>query len=341
MRDRADQIHSVLERQWAPRQRPPSPCQRCQALAEWGLAPLDVGRVEHAVAVRAVPARLDAGGWAIHEAALEVNDAPRGIPFHDLRHAAVAPATPPRAPLPTCLHGLTTRLANRPYIGAEAVRTTPEGAVCRTAAHPLNEPAHQGQVARSTDLASEPQAGTDHQRQGHPHEVAWRLHAALVGLHMAQITWLFNHILLDRRPLLPCTCPPSRHRPLVEPEGRHDRLQRTTRREPCHHGHDQFSRRTQPGEDRACRSREGLMALLTNKPLRLARVDTAMALADLASGRTCQVRAEDNRGVQAGSPLLALLGSMPRRRIAGPHCCYKCPSPRLRGELPLMLITLR
>jgi hypothetical protein len=55
---------------------------------------------------------------------------------------------------------------------------------------------------------------------------------------------------MDRLPLLPCACLPRRHRPCVKPEGRDDRWPRTALREPCPHGHDQFSRRTQPGEDR-------------------------------------------------------------------------------------------
>src|SRR5215510_2547995 len=135
---------------------------------------------------------------------------------------------------------------------------------------------------------------------------------------MSQITWLLDQILLDRLPLLPCAGPPRCHRPLVEPEGSDDSLQRTTMREQCHHGYNQLSRRTQPVEDRAFRRREGFVALLTDKPLLLARVDTDIALADLASGRTCQVRAKYSRGVHAGSPLLVLLGSMPRRSIAGP-----------------------
>jgi hypothetical protein len=145
--DRADQIHSVLESQWAPRQRPPSPCKRCQPFAECGIEPLDVGRVEHPVAVRAVPERLDAGGCAIHDAALNVNYSPLGIPFHDLRKAEVAPATQPRAPLPTCLHGITKGLANRPYIGAQAVCTKQEWAVGRTTAHPPHKTKKHGDVA--------------------------------------------------------------------------------------------------------------------------------------------------------------------------------------------------
>ena len=125
MIDCADQLPSVLERQGAPRQRPPAPSQRCPAFATGGMAPRAVGRVEHPVAVRALPERLAAGGCALHEAALDVHDSPLGLAWHDLRHAARAPATPPRAPLPTGGHGMTTGLANRPSRGAHAFWTTP------------------------------------------------------------------------------------------------------------------------------------------------------------------------------------------------------------------------
>jgi hypothetical protein len=94
----ADQLHAVLERQGAPRQRLPSPCQRCQACAACGLKPLDLGWGAHPGAVRAAPERLDAGGWAIHDAALEGSSARRGILLHALRHAEVAPAMQPRTP---------------------------------------------------------------------------------------------------------------------------------------------------------------------------------------------------------------------------------------------------
>jgi hypothetical protein len=120
MIDRAEPIHAVLERQWVPRQHPPLPGQRGQAFAAGSLEPLEVGRMDHPVAVRAVAERLDAGGWAIHDAALEGHDSPLGLPCHDLRQAAGAPATPPRAPRPTGRPGITTGLAHRPYGGAQA-----------------------------------------------------------------------------------------------------------------------------------------------------------------------------------------------------------------------------
>ena len=291
LRDRAAPIPSVLERQWTPRPRPPSPGQHGQAFAACDIEPLEVGRMDHPVAARAVPERLDVGGCAIHEAAVAAHDSPLGLPLHDLRHAEVAPATPPRAPLPPGLHGITTGLTKRPSRGAHAVGTQHEGAVRCPAAQPRQEPSPPGPGALDTDCSRAPHAGTDPQRQGHPDAGALGLHAALVGWHRAQMTWLRNQRLLDSLPLRPGACPPRRHRPCVAPESRDARLPRTARREPCPHGHDPCSRRTQPVADGAFRRGNGFVALLTDKPLLLARVDSAMALTDLASGRTCQVRA--------------------------------------------------
>jgi hypothetical protein len=48
-------------------------------------------------------------------------------------------------------------------------------------------------------------------------------------------------------------------------------------------------------------------------------MDANIALAHLAAGRACHIGAEYRCGVHEDSPLLALLGSMPRRSIAGPH----------------------
>src|SRR5436190_22031731 len=56
----------------------------------------------------------------------------------------------------------------------------------------------------------------------------------------------------------------------------------------------------------------------TQEPLVFARVDTNVAPADLASGRTRQIGAEYRSGVHDDSPLLVVLGSMPRRSMSGP-----------------------
>ena len=138
--DRTNQIHPVMERQRAPRQRPPSTSQRCQPFAECGVEPLDVGGVDHPVPVRATPERLDAGWCAIRDAERDGNHSPLCIALHDLRNAEVAPGAQPRAPLDARLHRITKGLTNRPEIGAQAVGAEQERAMHGTAAHSRNEP---------------------------------------------------------------------------------------------------------------------------------------------------------------------------------------------------------
>src|ERR1700746_428263 len=69
---------------------------------------------------------------------------------------------------------------------------------------------------------------------------------------------------------------------------------------------------------RAFRGAERLVALGAEEALVLPRVDANIALTYLASGRALQMRAEDGGGVHEDSPLLALLGSMPRGSMSGP-----------------------
>ena len=61
----------MLQRQGMPRQGAPAPCQRGQPLTKRRVQPFDVGRIDHAVALRPVSECLDACGRAIHNAAFE------------------------------------------------------------------------------------------------------------------------------------------------------------------------------------------------------------------------------------------------------------------------------
>ena len=47
------------------------------------------------------------------------------------------------------------------------------------------------------DLAAQPQARLDHHGQRHPHDAALFLDADFVGLHLSQVTRLFDQALLD------------------------------------------------------------------------------------------------------------------------------------------------
>ena len=101
--DRTDQIHAVLQRQRVACERAASAGQRRQTLPKRCVEPFDVRCIDHPGPVRSAPERLDAGGCAIHDTALNVDHPPLGIALHDLRDAEVAPGAQPRAArLPVC-----------------------------------------------------------------------------------------------------------------------------------------------------------------------------------------------------------------------------------------------
>src|SRR5215510_5559083 len=69
-------------------------------------------------------------------------------------------------------------------------------------------------------------------------------------------------------------------------------------------------------EDRPMRGREGLAALRTEKAPILARMDTNIPLAGLASGGTRRIGAECRCGVHAWPP--SSVGERTQRSMAGP-----------------------
>ena len=88
-------------------------------------------------------------------------------------------------------------------------------------------------------------------------------------------------------------------------------------------GHDEdhgFCRGAQPIEDRAGGSAEGFMTLVANEPLLLPRMDTNIALTDLASGMAVLIRAEYVRGVHDDPPGCAWKTS-PREVCLDPRFC--------------------
>ena len=98
--DGADQVHPMLQGQRAARQRPASARERRQVLAKCRVQPLDVRGVDHPSPLRATPEGLDTRGRAIHDAALDVDDAALCVALHDLRDAEVTPG--PQAGTPVC-----------------------------------------------------------------------------------------------------------------------------------------------------------------------------------------------------------------------------------------------
>jgi hypothetical protein len=71
---------------------------------------------------------------------------------------------------------------------------------------------------------------------------------------------------------------------------------------PGHDAHHGLCRGAQPLEDGALAGAEGCVTRLTDAPVCLLRMDTDMALARLASGRTVSLGAACGCGVHAGPP---------------------------------------
>src|SRR2546422_2803373 len=119
---------------------------------------------------------------------------------------------------------------------------------------------------------------------------------------MHQSTGFLAQLLLPALPLSTSAGPPSRYGPLVEPQSGHNRLHGTPMGEQGHDEDHRFCRGAQPIEDRACGRAEGFVARVTDEPLLLPRMDTDIALASLASGRTVPIGAEDGCGVHEDPP---------------------------------------
>ena len=101
-----------------------------------------------------------------------------------------------------------------------------------------------------------------------------------------------------------------------------------------HHDDHGLCRGAQPIEDRTFAGAEGLLTLVTDEALLLARMDTDIAHTCLASGMAVSIGAEYRRGIH-DMLLLAVRGSVPRGVCRDPHFHYKCVSPRFKAALPL------
>src|SRR6266446_1435344 len=337
--DGADHIHPLLQGQRAARQRPASACQRRQALTERRIEPLDIGRVDDPITLRAPPERLDACRRAIHDAAFDLDHASLGVPLHDLRDAEVAPGAQPRTPRRAGMHRIAKSLTHCSHIRDEPIGTDQEGARQRAAAHPLHQAPHQRHVTACAHLTREPQAGTDHHRQGHPDNVALFFDPDLISFHLPQVARLLDQMLLHRLSLVPATGYPTRDRPLVIAKRHDDRLEWTPVGQQRHHQAHRLRRGPQAIECRTFRSAERLVARRADEALVLTRVDTNVALAGLSSGWARQIRAECRCGVHACPP--SSVEERTKRSMSGPpfslqadHTTVKCGATHSAAMLP-------
>src|SRR6266849_4408778 len=262
--DCTNKIHAVLQRQRTARQRATSACQRGQTLTERGVEPLDVGRIDDPVALRAPSERLDACRRAIDNAAFGLDHPSPCVALEDLGDQDMAPGTQPGSSTRARVYGIAEGLPNGSDGGHQAISTDQQGTMCRAAPH------------------------------------------------------AFDQALLHRLPLDTCPPYPGRDGPLINPERHDDGLEGAALRQQGHDERHGVRRRPQTIQRGAVCRREGLTARRADVPFLLLRMDANVALADLASGRTRQIGAEYRGGVHDDSPLLVVLGSMPRRSMSGP-----------------------
>ena len=238
------------------------------------------------------------------------------------------------------MHGIAKGLPNGPDVGHQAISTAQQGTMCGTTPHAFDQSADQRHITLLTDFAAQPQAGTDHHRQGHPDNTALFFDPDLIGLHLPQVARLLDEMLLHRLSLDAATCHLPRYRPLVIAKRDDDRLEWTPVGQQCHHEAHRLRRGPQAIEGRAFRGAERLVALRADKTLVLARVDANVALASLSSGGARHIGAECRCGVDA-CVLRVTLGNVPRGVCLDPHFHCKRTIPRLSVELPFVYFPKR
>ena len=195
--DRPNQIHSLLQRQRAARER----------------------------ATPGVPSTT---------VACDVDDAPRGRsasppvrPMQTLRHGRS------RGPLGSWPDWITKGLAHRANIGAQAIGTQQQRAMEGTGAHPLDQPPDQRHVAlRAASPAS--LARWRPSRRRRPDNTPLSLDAYLVGCPLAESPRLLDEDALLGLALAASACPPRRDHPLVELKGHPNGLHGTAMGEQRH-----------------------------------------------------------------------------------------------------------
>jgi len=300
--DRAHQEHARVQRPGLACQRPAPTRQRREAFPERRVQPLDIGGVADAVALRAPSERLATGGRAVDNAAVGLDDTAPLVALHPVGDQDVAPWQQPWSSACARAHGIATGRAHRSAGSTQPIRTAQHRTGCGAAADALDQPPDQGHVARRPALAAPPQAGLHHHGHGHPDKTALLLDAQRVGLHLSEGPWLRDQILVHGLVLPPRARPPIRSRACVASKRRHHRLHGTPMGKQRHDEAHRLRRGAQAVKHRALGGAACLRARVADAPLVLLCMDTDIAPASLASGRTVPIGAEGGCGVHDAPP---------------------------------------
>jgi len=267
------------------------------------LAPLDVGRVDHALARTRRACLLDLLGVAVPDVPFDRDHPSLPIALDDLCDQQPPPDSQPLAAGPAGRERIPKCFSRGPHVGTQPICTDedpPDQCAAPDAPHQLS---NQREVARLAHLASEPEPRPDYQGHRHPEDLGLNFDAQLVSLNLAQAPGLLDQVFMDSLAVRSRSIEPVGHGALVKAEGGDNRLDRAAVREQCHHEGDGLSRGVKAVEGSAFVLGEGLATLLADEASLLLGMHADVALAGLSSGRTGQVRTECCCRVHAGSPL--------------------------------------
>ena len=91
--DRTNKVHPMFQRTQMTRQSTSPSRQRREVLAEGRIQPLNIGRIDHAIALRLAPQCLHMRWRAINHTPFDLNHPSPLVALHDLGNADVAPGT--------------------------------------------------------------------------------------------------------------------------------------------------------------------------------------------------------------------------------------------------------
>src|SRR6266446_7623670 len=137
--DGTDEIPAVLQRQRTARQRATTACQRGETRTAWGVQPLNGGRSDDAVALRAPSERLDACWRAIDNAPFGLDHPSPLVALDDLGAQDMTPGTQPGSSTRACMHGVAKGLPHGPDGGHHTIGTAQQRTPGHTAPHALDQ----------------------------------------------------------------------------------------------------------------------------------------------------------------------------------------------------------
>jgi hypothetical protein len=262
-------------------------------LANGSIEPLNKGGVNAALALTGLDQPFNQVSPALHDPPL--NGQASGSSFFDhLNDGYVRPRTQLAAARLTqsgyfrpksALKGFD--IARQPIYGQQQWPTQSQ------AANLISQSLDQPFVSVGAEHPTQPQAGRDHHRQGHPDRTPLDFDFDLVGLGLLQIELaLADRVGVDFLAMLTGSLPPAFDRPLIKTIGRHNRLYRTAVSQQRQHNDHHLSLCLEPIKERAFAGRKGRPADFTPIPLLLLAMDADVVSPKLSSCRTIKIRAK-------------------------------------------------